>query len=289
MNSATNHLIVTGSSGYLGKKVVAELKRQPTKFNIIEIDVNGNSGINLLDRDKLKNIRIQSDNCSLIHLAAQLPGTARAKSLRLNALRSIENIINILKPQRMLFLSSTAVYPIVQNADLILPLPWEVYGKSKLDSEEMIKSSLVDWTIVRSGTMFDKTRVGGIQKIFERAKNGKTIYLPKAGEVFHPFIATSDVVRSILLWAKDPLKLNNLTIDLVASEPVSFRTMLESFANMTLKINELPNSIKYFGSDSFPIFGISKWHLNALFYDIRSFPNKNIVFEPEKMINIVNL
>jgi hypothetical protein len=121
--------------------------------------------------------------------------------------------------------------------------------------------------------MIDKYRTGGIKKIFLRAQNGGRIFLPNYGNVYHPFIQTSDVSKVIKDWIMDDSFLLNRTIDLVARNPVTFKELLEINSDQLLRINNLPPISKAIGWDNLPIAGLSKWHLNALFYNLLVFPN----------------
>jgi len=274
-------LIITGSSGYLGSKVVNLLKYYSAELILIDQN-NPANRVNLNNKASIKSLLARNDcEYELIHLAGQLPGVASAKELINNANESIRNLLDVVNPRRVLFVSSTAVYPREVNSEELVPSPWETYGKSKLMVENYILENSPNFTIYRCGTMYDKDRTGGIQKIITRGISGKQIYLPNYGQVFHPFIATSDVASAIYKWVQSGNFLKNKVLDLVSLNPITMQNLISSRATGNVKIGNLPKIAKKLGSDNLPIMGISKWHLNALFYNINKFQNMT----PELNIN----
>jgi nucleoside-diphosphate-sugar epimerase len=265
--------IITGSDGYLGSKVITALRQYSTE--IIKIDKNSpKNRIDLCDKNSLSSILLNNnEDFELIHLAGQLPGTGSASNILKNAEQAINNLIEVTNPRRILFISSTAVYPIENTLQILTPAPWEVYGNSKLRVEQTIIDNSQSYTILRSGTMYDETRTGGIQRIIRRGISGKRIFLPKFGEVFHPFISTKDVVKTICAWSQNESLMPNRIVDLVAPNSITMSNLILSNTNSDTNIGNLPRILKILGSDNLPIAGISKWHLKALFYNIKEFPN----------------
>jgi nucleoside-diphosphate-sugar epimerase len=266
-------LILTGASGYLGQIISQEFIDKDVSF--IGIDQKGATPVNLTNMSELQELANlhKGFEFEIVHLAASLPGTQTAKKMKNSSLEIMKNLLNAFKPTRVLYLSSTAVYPVTSQRELPHEKPWEVYGSSKLICENYLRSYSKSCSIVRSGTMIDKYRTGGIKKIFLRAQNGKRIFLPNYGNVYHPFIQTSDVSKVIREWIRDERFLLNRTIDLVAKNPVTFRELLEINSGHLLRMYNLPSISKAIGWDSLPIAGLSKWHLNALFYNLLDFPN----------------
>jgi nucleoside-diphosphate-sugar epimerase len=264
----TKTIVITGSSGYLGSKLIASLGNSSNK-NIIGLDIkNADLNLDLLNRISLKSASRNFTQVELVHLAGQLPGTDSSKNLMQNSLNVVRNLIEILNPKRTLFLSSTAVYPTENNTHSLEPKPWEAYGYSKLAVENYLFNNTANYSIFRSGTMFDRSRKGGIQKLLTSALNGKPTLIPKKGVVRHPFVSTSDVVKSILFWIENSDFLERSFSDLVASDPVTISELIFENSDSNPKLFSLPGVARKIGSDNFPIFGISKWHINALYYDI---------------------
>ena len=261
-------VIVTGASGYLGSKLMAAYPKAEGK-NLIGLDFrNSDYNLDLLDSEKLVELRKNLGQIELVHLAGQLPGTDTSTNLAKNSSAIIANLVQCLTPTRTLFLSSTAVYPTISKDNFLLPAPWESYGHSKFAVENFLRENSESYTIYRSGTMFDKNRKGGIQKLLTNGLSGKPVLIPNRGNVHHPFVSTSDVVSSIIFWIDNPGFLENKLSDLVSSAPVTLKTLISENSEVKSKVLNLPNLVRKIGSDNYPVMGISKWHINALFYDI---------------------
>jgi nucleoside-diphosphate-sugar epimerase len=266
-------LILTGASGYLGQIISQEFTEKGVRF--IGIDQKGTPPMNLTNLSELQKLAdlYKGFEFEIVHLAASLPGTQNAKKMKHSSLEIMKNLLKAFNPKRFLYLSSTAVYPVTSERKLPREEPWEVYGSSKLICENYLRSYSKSFSIIRSGTMIDQYRTGGIKKIFLRAQNGGRIFLPNYGNVYHPFIQTSDVSKVIKDWIMDDSFLLNRTIDLVARNPVTFKELLGINSDQLLRIHNLPSISKAIGWDNLPIAGLSKWHLNALFYNLPVFPN----------------
>lgn len=281
-------LIITGSSGYLGSKVLNSLTSDLNKPILMD-QKDSIRPINLNDKNSIRSVLNESNvEYQLIHLAGQLPGVVTSKSMLDNARNSIKNLLDIVNPKRILFISSTAVYPTEIESEYLKPAPWEIYGKTKLSIENYVVENSLNYTIFRCGTMYDKSRTGGIQKVLTRGLLGKQIFLPKYGHVFHPFIATSDVVNAIYKWIQEDNFLKNETVDLVCRNPITMHELISRKAIKPVRISNLPRIARKFGSDNIPFLGISKWHVNALFYNIHKFHNINGGVNLSYMANLLD-
>jgi nucleoside-diphosphate-sugar epimerase len=263
-------VIVTGSSGYLGSKIISA-NYKSSRTRIIGLDFkNADINLDLRDYKSLRTVKESFNSIELVHLAGQLPGSDSAANIFDNSYKIITNLIEVLEPSRTLFLSSTAVYPTEFQDNILVPKPWEAYGFSKLAVENYLLNNSDRVTIYRSGTMYDENRKGGIQKLMTNALHGKPTFIPRKGNVRHPFVLTSDVVKSILFWVDNPGFLEMDFTDLVASNPVTMEKLICENSSFNPKIFNLPSFVRKIGSDKIPVLGISKWHINALYYDIAS-------------------
>lgn len=265
---------MTGSQGYLGSQVCAELSK--VGIEATTLDLSGSSLIaDIRSADQLKRLAIDRGSLDVVHLAGNLPGTVKGGKVLPHSLAMARNVLEVLSPPRLLFLSSTAVYPLVQTGPALEPDPWEIYGQSKLQTEQLIRDTADEWTIFRAGTLIDHRRSGGIRSIMKRAIAGKTTPLPSRGRVVHPFVATPDVCQAIVQWVLDASSFQNQVIDLVAETPRQLVDLISQASQGPTRIIELPKIARRIGSDSFPILGISRWHLMALAYDLHSFSNQH--------------
>ena len=256
-------LVVTGAKGYVGQRLVKELEKR--KFQVLEVDLIGPRAFDLSKPDTAERLSgYLPDDFDLIHLAFPFPGTMGSKRMT-GLVNSVNDSLLSLKPRprRTLFISSTAVY----SADSALEdAPWEIYGSLKRMSEVQL-ASLGNLSILRPGTLVDRTRRSAIVALYLRAISGKTALLPKNGSLAHPFLHVDDLVRACVNWS-EMNESECFSYDLWAAEPISALEFLQTRGKKSRIIN-LPRFVpRFFGSDLFPILGISNWHLTALNYDV---------------------
>ena len=153
-----NNILVTGGAGYIGSHVVEILVKK--NKNIFTID-NSSTGYkklinskakffkcNILDTRKVKEIIIENNIDSIIHLAANLiigEGEKQPKKYFKNNVEGTQSILESIKGTKVknfLFSSTAAVYKdgmyrVTENSPI---KPKSVYGKTKLKAENLIKS-----------------------------------------------------------------------------------------------------------------------------------------------------
>ena len=263
--------VILGSSGYLGRKV--QQRFHALNLPTVLVDLNGHISCDLTNLEDLRKLNLP-EKFNLIHLASILPGSKPARFLKESSRRMTDNIVSVLNPSKMLFVSSTAVYRrSTQNKDYPQIQPWEVYGEEKYWQEETLMKSFENLTIFRCGTLIDEDRGGGISKLFKRGISGRALFLPNSGRVHHPFVDTNDVVNNLSDWAADfDNSLPTGVFDIVGKYPRRLNEIFAKYSKKKTKIYPLPRKItERVGSDTFPLFGISRWHLGALSYDLSNF------------------
>lgn len=263
--------VILGAYGYLGRKVLQKFEEM--KLPTIPVDMSGHITCDLTNIDDLRKLKLPT-TFNLLHLASLLPGSRPSRNLIESSRKMTNNIVSVLNPSKMLFVSSTAVYQRrLQNTAYPKVQPWEVYGREKYWQEETLRKSLENLTVFRCGTLVDEDRGGGISKLLKKGFSGGTLVLPKSGQVHHPFVDTNDVVDNISRWALDGNKsLPTGIFDIVGRNPRMFNDIFNMFSQKKTKIYTMPViTSELFGSDTFPLFGLSRWHLGALSYDIKKF------------------
>lgn len=270
------NILLLGSDGYLGSNL--SLKLDPDLFSVDKFDLYPKSKktnkLDVKDIDKIKKVIEDKSYDVVVCLVGVLPGIYRKNKLYKENLSAVNFLKHFSIDSHFIFCSSTAVYKNNIFYKEISEGPFEIYGKSKLDCEKIIKNNTSSNTIFRIGTMVSKDRKGGIMNLLKRIQHGKFLWLPYGGKVIHPFVDVEDVVEAIIFAC---IKQVNGTFDLIANNR-------ETIKDLAFQINpnqKILNSkiidwmTKYLGFDQFPIFGISKWHLNALKYDLPKSKNKN--------------
>lgn len=270
-------ILILGADGYLGTKLISLLNEN--EFFIDKFDKFPQSkNTQLLDiKDTNEVIKIINDKHYdvIVCLVGLLPGSARKKKLYSTNLSAVSYLKKFQTSSHFIFCSSTAIYKNIKFDKELIQEPFEVYGKSKLECEEIIKASTSSYTILRIGTMLSPDRQGGVMKILKRIKNGKLIWLPFKGYVTHPFVGAEDVASAIKYLCTNNI---NGTFDLIANNRKTLNELAHQLNSKQRIINNrfLNWLSNFIGSDNLPVFGISKWHLNALKYDIPVSKNENM-------------
>lgn len=144
-------ILVTGSSGMIGKEIVRQLKER--KIEVIEF--SRENGMDILNAEQLeKNMR----GCSaVIHCAAIIDDSKQKQEIWKTNVEGTKNVLDAAAKERigrMVFLSSVGVYGNSSGAkNEETPLNAETnYEKSKAEGEKLVIESqeLVPFTIIRS-------------------------------------------------------------------------------------------------------------------------------------------
>lgn len=265
-------VVVTGSSGYVGKRLVDDLRNQG--YEVIEID-NGHPSnpIDLRNISELRQVQLPSKYL-LVHLAFPLPGRVNATEFKRLANSINSNLVAVLNPIDTLFISSTAVYAL-DGAGSRNVSPWEIYGQLKMESEVFFTKSFANLTIFRPGTLVDADRDSMMMKFLKQIKNSRFPILPGNGKIIHPFTFTGDLIQAITHWVEEGTA-NEKIFDLVASNPLPLSDLcnLDRKSKKLFSIRVPLKLLRIIGSDKFPVFQISKWHFSALTYNfVRGTPN----------------
>ena len=262
---STKNLIVTGSSGYLGRRVVRKLHLH--NYNVIQIDkFDLHNPVNLGDLDELRQLRLP-ENYYFIHLAFPLPGSFSKRKFSKTITTTNDNILNIFRPERTLLVSSTAVYPLKSVSSLDAK-PWEIYGILKLETEKVFQSRFDSVTIFRPGTLVEANRSSMMMRFIKQLMRSRFPIIPVPKSIVHPFTHTDDLVEAIFGWVEET-KSSEGIFDVVAQEPLTFEQISNLDEKRTVKFFiQIPRFIlQRIGSDRFPFLKISKWHFSALTYN----------------------
>ena len=223
-------ILLLGSDGYLGSKLKKELKNK--NFELYSVDINPKDNETIkLDVTNSGEIDkyLKNENFDIIiSLIGVLPGVFPKNTLYNKNISSVSYLKNIKCESHFIFASSTAVYSNDSNLMSATENPFEIYGQSKLDSENLIKNFVDSFTILRIGTIISKDRKGGIMALLKRFREGKLIWIPKNGEVVHPFIHVNDVVKAFIYICENINKSNGKTYDIVSQKRDSFNQIAQN-------------------------------------------------------------
>lgn len=166
-------VLVTGASGTVGSEVLTMLT-QTTNYNISVFDVKSKRSNRVFSKFKgrlevhfgdIRNFEDVEKACKdvdfVIHLAAMIPPMADEHP-KLAYQINVEGTKNLIKGLEkhskdafFMYSSSVSVYgcridqPEITTHDELRASPRDEYGKTKIQAEELVRNSNLDWTIFR--------------------------------------------------------------------------------------------------------------------------------------------
>lgn len=248
-------ILVTGSSGLIGKNLVRELKEAGHTV----LEVSRKDGWDLLNKDITKN-RIEVFKPQIVyHLAANAAESRGQISPIDMTERNLNIFLNVLVPsinvkvKRFIYTSSVAVYGDVEvpYREDDIPKPKDVYGVNKLACEQTLKILAkvhgFDYTIFRPHNVY-----GPHQDMANPYKNvvalfmrniieDKELTLFGEGKMKRAFSYVDDVVNYLIKAMDDKFK--NETINVGSTmevDIVTLLTMIEDIAGKKAKKKFLP-------------------------------------------------
>ena len=161
-----NNILLLGGSGTLGSTIIKSRiypnLKYPTKkkLNIL----NKNKIINYLIENKIKLIL----HCAAVARVKQCELNKKSKKININGTKNIVNAIKkVNKNIKLVFISSDAVYSANKgnNKETEKLSPYNVYGKTKVEGEKIVKS-LRKFIIIRTRFLIKKYFLNIPQQIF---------------------------------------------------------------------------------------------------------------------------
>ncbi|MDN3667150.1 NAD-dependent epimerase/dehydratase family protein [Algibacter miyuki] len=215
-------IIVTGGSGFIGNKLVEQLKLFGHKIIVIDL-VKPKSDVEYIIFD-ISNPKILDQNFGKIdyifHIAAQSGGYFSLKNSYEDCLWNSVGTLNIvklaqkLKVKKIVYTSTMAVYGNAKDAsELSPPNPISFYGASKLSAEFYVKllkeHNSIPYTIFRLFATYGGTQNllndhQGILSIYlNQALKGNVITITGAKNRTRELIHVNDVIKALSLSFKE--------------------------------------------------------------------------------------
>ncbi|MBE0481680.1 MAG: NAD(P)-dependent oxidoreductase [Dehalococcoidia bacterium] len=236
-------VLVTGGAGRLGISVCRKLLDSGFEVRVFDLDTSRN-------RECISELRGKAEVCwgdvtrpgsvrqaldgvdGVVHMAAVLPPRSEvkpdlAREVNVAGTRTIVDIIRE-KGERIpfVFTSSVAVFgprpdasePLSPDKDE--PRPFDVYGKTKLEAEELIKDSGIDYLILRlTAVMYFAFELSDLKRMY-------TISLDNRVEFCHPDDLSVAIVNAVRGF--DLVKGRTLIISGGPEQRMYYRDMLGS-------------------------------------------------------------
>ena len=187
-------VLVTGSSGFVGRHVVSELKNR--KHEVHEFDLS--KGDDMLDKAHLKKALKGID--AVIHLAAIVEnGNPKLWETNVEGTRRVIDAAVGAKAEKFVYLSSTGVYGDTKGEvnEKSRTAPENDYEKSKLEAEKIVleRQEEISVSVVRSAMVFGANDYW--KKMFKMLEKGYP--LPCKGTNHFQVIDAADLARALAL------------------------------------------------------------------------------------------
>lgn len=212
-------ILFTGITGLLGKYF---LNKKPIGFEIIGTynthipkKIGNSFKLNISDSQEVNSF-INNARPNIVIHAASIGNVDYCESHKEEAYKiNIEGTQNVLNASlrvnaKFIFTSSNAIYDGENSpyGEGFLVNPLDVYGKTKVEGEKIIKKSNIPYTILRLMTMYGWPQEGGrsnpVTWVIEQLKNKKQIYVVNDIYNNHLFAGqAAEVIWKIIEDGKD--------------------------------------------------------------------------------------
>ncbi|MBC8283601.1 MAG: NAD-dependent epimerase/dehydratase family protein [Nitrospinae bacterium] len=220
-------LLITGASSTLGENLTSELLKIG-KFSIrllVHHSPVSNEHCEILKGD-LQDIDSLVNACSgidaVVHLAALTHSPSTQAYFNVNV-RGTENLLAACHKnnvKRFIFVSSSAASKVGGE-----------YGVSKLQGEERVKNSSLDWVIVRPSEVYGPNMEEGIGKLISWIKKFPVIPVIGDGSYFLSPVYVNDIVHAMLeVIKKDSLEKE--TLNLCGPEKMTMNELIDRLAQI---------------------------------------------------------
>jgi len=189
------NIVITGSTGFLGRHLIKYLSLKKKNNLICIVRPNSdcsffkNLNVDIIEWDFSKETishKINKNIDVLIHLAGILPGQKNTQVFKENVAITKKLLCSFNKINHIIF-SSTNIVNLKNN-----------YSESKLECEELIKKSGINYTILRIGPTFGKDGItGSASKIIDLINKEKFFPIPKNSKIKIQPIHIDDVIKFI--------------------------------------------------------------------------------------------
>ncbi|MDX2542801.1 NAD-dependent epimerase/dehydratase family protein [Streptomyces sp. WI04-05B] len=234
-----SRVVVTGSSGMLGRNLVARFAADGWSVTGLDIAPGGQqpSGVreitgDIRDSDAVGRALEGAD--LLVHCAAALPSypAEEIRSIVVGGTRTLLTAARRLDVPRVVHISSTAVYglpEIVPTPETHPYAPVDHYSRAKAEAEALalgFRDEGMVLPVLRPKTFVGPGRMGLFSMLFEWAEEGRNFPVLGRGDVRIQMLAIDDLVDAVLLAATAPASAANDTFNVAAAE---FGTLREDF------------------------------------------------------------
>jgi nucleoside-diphosphate-sugar epimerase len=210
----TQTILVTGGAGFLGSLLIKELIKKGIRVVSIDLEKDTFSHPNftaiqgdIRDKKQLARLGKKYTLSAIFHLAAQMPHAVKNKrefwATNVDGTRNIAELAKAHNIKRVIFTSTNCLWgkslgrPIREDDP---PAPSEIYGKSKLEGENILRSyaKYFKHIIFRCPPIIDDGRAGNIAIFFEFIAENRKVWMVGKGSNRYQMISARDTVDAML-------------------------------------------------------------------------------------------
>jgi len=239
-------ILVVGANGFLGSKLIRELKKKKLKFFKIDKSLIGKEKVDITNYKSLEKFFNLKKIKVIINCACE-PATSKSKkNIFLTNVIGNKNLINLSEKKNIkkyIFFSTSAIW--VKDyknyvTEKTKTSPVESYGESKVKAEkDIIYSKLKSWTIFRIPMIVSYKRLGILSILFDFIINNKKIPIINNGKNLVQFIHIDDLSRFVI----KSLEINEKQVyNLASNEAVTLKKL---FLNLIKSINSKSKLISF--------------------------------------------
>jgi nucleoside-diphosphate-sugar epimerase len=253
-------ILVTGASGFFGGVLKRRLLREGHSVVNVDLERDEDTHPNLIsiqgdlrDRTLMQRVFAEHSFEAIYHAAAQLAhGTRLDEHLlwtsNVDATQLLAELAREHGIKPFVFISTNCLWasnlghPV--NEDNDLPSPVEIYGRSKLEAENVLKPFMDDLNIVilRCPTIMDSGRLGLLAILFEFIDDGNSVWVVGDGENRYQFIYAEDLATAcILAAAYGRSDLFHIGSDNVKSMRAVYQAVIDASGSRS-KVRSLPKA-----------------------------------------------
>jgi UDP-glucose 4-epimerase len=257
------NVLVTGGAGFFGSLLKQALLNRG--YSCVSVDLEkddaSHSGLtsiqgDIRDMDAMRKLFERHNFDTVFHCAAILAHAVKDKRFlwtsNVDGTKNIAELAREYKVKSIVFTSSNCLWaqnfhrPVTEED---APNPIEIYGKSKLEGEKILRQygDSVNTVILRCPTIIDSGRLGLLAILFEFIDEGRKVWVVGGGKNRYQFIYAQDLIE-ICVKAADYGKSNVFN---VGSENVkSFREVYDyviAKAGTKARVASLPKRLSIFG------------------------------------------
>ncbi len=250
--------LVTGGSGFFGGVLKRRLLREG--YHVVNIDLEKDEDTHssldsiqgdLRDQSLMRQVFQKYNFEAIFHVAAQLAhGMTLDEGLlwssNVYATRSLAELAREHGVRPFVFISSNCLWgsnlghPVDEEKDT--PAPVEIYGRSKLAAEQVLRPFLedLDVVILRSPTIMDSGRLGLLAILFEFMDDGNTVWVVGDGSNRYQFIYADDLATACIQASRyGKSDLFHLGSDHVNSLRTVYQTVIQACGSKS-RVRSLP-------------------------------------------------